>query len=501
MIDNKQIAKWRELCAEIQNATTVVAESEQDKEARIKRLLSDYKAFVSYYFPHYAAVEPAEFHVDAAKKIQKTKNLKALFEWARGHAKSVTFDIAIPMWLKARGELHTMVLVSKSEDNARILLADLQAEFEVNARYISDFGKQMNAGDWQQGQFSTLDGCAFFAKGRGQSPRGLRKKANRPDYIVIDDIDDDELVENPKRTAKLYSWIKSALFGALDMGRGRFVMVGNRIHKDSIVAKMAKNPAVHHTVVNALDKNGKPAWWQKYTLKEILEAQEFMGYREFQKEFMNNPIKEGSVFKKEHIEYIKLPKLTSYRYIVAYCDPSFKETATADFKAVAVVGLTSTGQYHVIDTFARRTSISVLVDWFYRLYSSMTEQSVVCTCYMEANFLQDLVYDEFTRTGLERGYHVPIMPDKRAKPNKEQRITSMEPLFERRLIKFSEHLTKSSDGKEAEEQLTSFEKGSRTADDFPDALEGAIYILNQFVRVYSKEAKPTMLMRERANSY
>jgi hypothetical protein len=120
---------------------------------------------------------------------------------------------------------------------------------------------------------------------------------------------------------------------------------------------------------------------------------------------------------------------------------------------------------------------------------------------MEANFLQDLVYDEVTRTGLERGYHVPIMPDKRAKPNKEQRITSMEPLFERRLIKFSEHLTKSSDGKEAEEQLTSFEKGSRTADDFPDALEGAIYILNQFVRVYSKEAKPTMLMRERANSY
>ena len=32
----------------------------------------------------------------------------------------------------------------------------------------------------------------FLACGRGQSPRGLRKREARPDYIVIDDLDDDE---------------------------------------------------------------------------------------------------------------------------------------------------------------------------------------------------------------------------------------------------------------------------------------------------------------------
>ena len=51
----------------------------------------------------------------------------------------------------------------------------------------------------------------------------------RPDYIVIDDLDDDELSRNPSRVEDMYDWVKSALFGALDLGRGRFIMVGNLI--------------------------------------------------------------------------------------------------------------------------------------------------------------------------------------------------------------------------------------------------------------------------------
>ncbi len=58
---------------------------------------------------------------------------------------------------------------------------------------------------------------AFFARGRGQSPRGLRHKESRPDYIVIDDLDDDELCKNPRRVRELTDWVKEALFGALDV--------------------------------------------------------------------------------------------------------------------------------------------------------------------------------------------------------------------------------------------------------------------------------------------
>ena len=127
--------------------------------------------------------------------------------------------------------MNVMVLVGKSQDNANTLLATCRLSCNTTNVTSTIFGKQYNAGSWQEGEFVTADGCAFFARGRGQSPRGLRYRDNRPDYIVIDDLDDDELVENEARVSKLTDWVKEALFGALDGGRGRFMMVGNLIGK------------------------------------------------------------------------------------------------------------------------------------------------------------------------------------------------------------------------------------------------------------------------------
>jgi hypothetical protein len=48
----------------------------------------------------------------------------------------------IPLWLKCQKErtINVMLCVSKSEDNARRLLGDLQAELQYNQRYIADYG-------------------------------------------------------------------------------------------------------------------------------------------------------------------------------------------------------------------------------------------------------------------------------------------------------------------------------------------------------------------------
>ena len=45
---------WKAHCEDVQEATTVnTHETDAQKKQRIKRLLSDYGAFVDYYFPHY----------------------------------------------------------------------------------------------------------------------------------------------------------------------------------------------------------------------------------------------------------------------------------------------------------------------------------------------------------------------------------------------------------------------------------------------------------------
>ncbi|MBK9458299.1 MAG: hypothetical protein IPN94_02395 [Sphingobacteriales bacterium] len=53
---------------------------------------------------------------------------------------------------------------------------------------------------WTSGDILTTTGVNFVALGRGQSPRGLRNDAIRPDLIIVDDIDDDELWKMPPAT-------------------------------------------------------------------------------------------------------------------------------------------------------------------------------------------------------------------------------------------------------------------------------------------------------------
>lgn len=297
--DKNAYKAWREHCRLVQEQTTVNPhEPEAVKLARIERGRNDYAYFVDYYFPHFAKVKSGRFHIKTANKIKNSPNLKAVLKWARAHAKSTHIDIIIPLWLKCQKErqINVMVLVGKSQDNANTLLSDIQAELQYNRRYINDFGEQYNAGSWQEGEFVTSDGCAFFARGRGQSPRGLRYRDKRPDYIAIDDLDDDELVENESRVSKLTDWVKEALFGALDGGRGRFIMVGNLIGKNSVLAKIAATEGVHVSQVNIYDNKGNVTWEEKWTTEEVKEMEQFMGYRSFQKEYMNNPITEGAVF-------------------------------------------------------------------------------------------------------------------------------------------------------------------------------------------------------------
>jgi hypothetical protein len=455
-------------------------ETSEEQTRRIDRAKKDYAYFVETYFPHYAKVACAPFHSTAANKIRKNKDLRAVFEWARGHAKSTHMTILVPLWLKINKDIKTMVLVGKSENSAVTLLSDLQAELEANQLYLHDFGEQVSVGDWQEGEFVTRDGCAFFARGRGQSPRGLRKQENRPDYIVIDDLDDEELCRNERRVREMVDWVLEALFGALDMGSGRFIMVGNKIHKNAVLANIATRPGVFHTRVNALDKNGNPSWGAKYTLAEIQSAIDFMGYRRSQKEFFNNPIVEGTVFKDEYILYKKMPALDKYEYLICYTDPSFKGTTKNDYKATWLLGKIGR-EIHGIKAFCRQTSVRAMVQFAYDLEESKPQNTVI-PYYMEANFLQDLLLDEYVEEGDVRGYQLPIRGDKRDKPDKFSRIEAMSPLFERGFVFFNEAEKDKPDMKVAIEQFLAIEKGSSTADDAPDAFEGGLYYLQRYTR-------------------
>ena len=300
------------------------------------------------------------------------------------------------------------------------------------------------------------------------------------------------MVRNEQRVSKATEWVLSALFGAMEAGRGRFIMVGNRIAKNSVLSKIIERPGVYHTKVNILDRDGKPTWKENYTTAEVAEMRKMMGDRNFQKEYMNNPTTEGSVFRAKDIRYGKMLQLKEYRQLICYTDPSFKNSATADYKATMLVGKTPDGHFHLIKAYADQTSVSQMIAWHYDVMDYV-DGKVPVLYFMESNFMQDLMLDEFKKVGNTVGHHVPIRGDARKKGDKFARIEAMQPLFERGLVVFNEKEKNSPGMQVLEEQLLMFEKGGRAHDDAPDALESAIWMLSQ--RTRTSEAKFVSIRR------
>lgn len=130
--------RWIQHCHDIERSTAKIPKgTEQERKDRIARARKDYRYFVRTYFPHLATTECADFQVDAAVYMRDHENARGLFEWARGHAKSTHISLLQPLWLKIQPNAQPliMILVSKSQEAARRLLGDLQAELESNDLY------------------------------------------------------------------------------------------------------------------------------------------------------------------------------------------------------------------------------------------------------------------------------------------------------------------------------------------------------------------------------
>lgn len=482
---DKRFDDFEDICKNIHQQTELdESESTEEQFARIERLENDYRAFFDYYFPMYATATTADFHVELANEMRKQKNFKGIFEAFRGSAKSTHANIGIPLWLMVNKEMKCMLLVGQTYEKAVRLLTSLQAQLVSNQRIIKDYGQQVTRGSWRQGEFVTKSGCAFFAIGLGQSPRGTRHAANRPDLIIMDDCDSKKLNKNPALVRETVEWALDDLMGCMDIGTERFVVLNNRISKNSVLAQLHKMMVAqksnqhrwHYQQVNALNEKGESTWPAKYSTEYWQNKKAMLVLRSWEREYMNNPIEEGSVFKHEWIKWKSILPLHEYERLVVYIDPSFKHSIHSDYKAVKFWGKCGR-EYHLIDAFVRQTSIQSMAAYMYDLHESLPE-GVIAEYYMEGNFLQDIILQAFTDEGEQRKYQLPVKADRRKKPDKFSRIEATAAYYERGMVFYNREKMDDPDFAVAIEQLLAIEPGSKAPDDSPDADEGALYILN-----------------------
>lgn len=492
--DSKAYQQWLELKKRIEASTPLPPiEKAEEKRKRIKRLESNFVSWCNYYFPHIIKSPFGYFHREAAPAVIGNPNAFAVLEWPREHAKSLFVNPLLIAYLYYRNEIKSLVLVSQTESKACKLLGDIQAAFEANQRLIHDYGEQKALGSWADGEFRTLKGVGFYAYGAGQSARGIRDGAERPNFCFVDDIDTNQRCKNEELVEDTLNWLRSDIFGACSIKQCRYIIAGNRIHKKSILAKLVGNvedadpineAITHYSRVYAFEDenrqksdhlNGQPAWHENYTAQHLLNRFNLLGYRSTRQEFFHEQVTSGKVFRAEDIQWVTPLPYHKYEELITYCDPSYKDAKKNDYKAIVLLG--RIGQHiHILEAWVRQATIKSMVAVHYEIGQRLYSKDIPCRHFMESNFIQDAHLNEYDLHGHNIGWTLHIRGDNRKKDDKYSRIENLSPLFERGLIGFSEAYRKSSDMQTLVQQFLSFPTGH---DDGPDAVEGAIYKLRK----------------------
>lgn len=475
-------------------------ESAQERIKRITRLEKKPPEWFKYYFDRYCTCEFADFHLAAIDRMVKNNRWYEVRAWARSLSKS-SLSMMEVIYLSLMGKVKNVLLVSNSYDNAVRLLTPFKQIFENNKRIEADYGTQVFDGHWEDGQFTIRAGCTFRALGAGQNPRGSKNENYRTDLIIIDDIDTDEACRNPERVKITWDWVQDALLNTVDMSRNyRILFNGNIIAKDSIITRAIKQ-AKHVSIVNIRDEHGKSTWPAKNSEADIDEFLKLLSFASIQKEYYNNPITQGSVFKE--MKYGKIPPLHKFKFLVAYADPttSNKDKKGACTKALVLVGYLN-NNYYVIKAKCRRATNDEFIDWFFEFRDFVGERCPVYF-YIENNSLQDPFYEQvfmpLIAKKMKTKGSIGITPDREKKADKYTRIeATMEPINREGRLILNEDEKGDPDMKALDEQFVCVEPKLSAPVDGVDATEGAITtICKKFNRNFSTEVK---IIPRRTNS-
>lgn len=455
-------------------------ESKETQRKRIEKSIDDVEYMVKTYLPHYATAPSAPFQIDAANEIAADKLIKLFLEWFRGGAKSVWADIIIPLWLWIKGEDVFLCLLSDSKDRAQDLLTDIQAEFEGNQLLIHDFGIQKCDGDWELGNFKTIDqrfiGMAFGIK---QKVRGLRVKQRRPNLWVIDDLETPDTISNPKRMYKQACRIERDVIGTMTGDKRRLIYACNRFARVMTQTMLQeRHPTWKIRQIKAYNKvTYEPTWKGMYTAEYYKQQEVDMTINAAHAEYNHETKLEGKNFSEDQIQWTKIPGYFDFKMIIIHWDIAYTDNETSDYNAVKAWGLYGPN-FYLINCYVKQSIMKKAVEWMC-FFKKQLPQGVNVIFQYESQFWNGEVQRVIDET--EEKYNMSLNLMKvESKGQKLGRILKMQPYFQNSRIYYNIDLKSHSDTQIGIAQLCAIEEGSDEHDDSPDADQQAISALDNY---------------------
>jgi len=299
---------------------------------------------------------------------------RQLWEWAcsddqygvaaapRGFAKSTAITLAYTLSKLLFRENDFVLILSDTESQAIEFVKEIAVELQENDDLLAAFGGMSFIKDTEADIIiRCADGYMFrvIARGSEQKLRGLKWRSKRPNLVIGDDLENDEIVLNPHRRKKFRDWISSALLPAgADNCVYRFV--GTVLHFDAWLERSLISEewnSVRFKAHKSFSDFSELLWPEKFPEKRLRATKrKFVsdGNPEgYSQEFLNNPIAEGSTFFRMS-DFIPMSgddrakKKTNY----VLGDLAISKSEQADETVFIVAGLDEDGVIHVFDAHA-----------------------------------------------------------------------------------------------------------------------------------------------------
>jgi predicted phage terminase large subunit-like protein len=230
------------------------------------------------------------------------------FAAPRSHAKSTAITHALTLYRFLLRKSRYGIIVSDTEGQASQFLGDIKTELIENELLKSLFGIKRIVKDAITDIIVEMeDGWLFRIQSLGaeQKVRGRKWRNLRPDYIICDDLENDEIVESDERREKFRNWFFKALVPSLSK-KGMIIVVGTILHMDSVLMRLMNNASWCSKLYKAhagFDDFSELLWreqWPEEILKE--KRQEYVndGNSEgYAQEYLNDPTSSSESFFKK----------------------------------------------------------------------------------------------------------------------------------------------------------------------------------------------------------
>ena len=448
--------------------------SDRAREERIRRSREEEGYFARTYLPHYFNRPSPRFHRELYD-FTRIEDEPVFLAAPREHAKSTIVSFATPLQDICLERKRFIVIISDTEDLAADFNVFIQLELEENERIRTDFG-DLKGRQWKAEDFTTKNGIRVKARGRGQRLRGLRNRQYRPDRVIIDDLENDKNVRNPKLVKETVSWILTTVMGSLERNFS-MTMIGTVLARNSVLTWFVNavddggRPLYLSRVYRAIQEDGTPLWPDKWPLERLEKKRRQIGTINFNQEFMNDPRDDEGMFREDWIRLYRTEEIAGRRLrIYTYLDPSMENGASNDYKAMITLGADDDGTMYCLDAFIRRCSIDAMARAGYSRYEEWRPLGFG----MEENALGEFARSPFMLVAQEKKYQLPIQ-GVRHSVSKESRVSRLSAFIERGMIRFQKG---QGDQDLLVEQLVYF-PSTTVHDDGPDALEGAVAMVER----------------------